>query len=419
MIKFKSIGMLLSLYLLFFACQDSSENQTNTTTPTIYNNTPTEIRFNTQTITDSAKLWWARALGDANGDKRTDLFFIHNNGSGGYLAYYQAPSKNGEIWQLVKIAEAPPTGGTFASGDLDAADIDGDGDMDVLGVKHTGEWDNAGEPAEIFWYENQHPNWVAHPIGGAPDAVKDVNLADFNGDGKMDLSVLTFDESKLTIFRQDGADQWTRVYDKSTTGLHEGMDAGDLDGDGDLDISANGYWFQNPGGDLTGDWTGRVIHKKWFNQTGDWSANATKNAIVDLNEDGKMDVVISHSERGGYPLAWYSSDDPVNGKWTEHIIKDSIAACHTLQVFDMDLDGDLDVFAGINQGRAVNINVNQFDVTIFLNDGQAKSWIPKVISDKGIYNGQIADLEGDGDYDIFQLPSHESTTMYLLENKLK
>lgn len=370
------------------------------------------LAFQSREIVDNARWWWAVTIGDVTNDGLQDIVFIDNNSSGGYIAYKKGQKEPG-IWEEIRIAEEPPTGGTFASGDLETGDIDGDGDQDVLAVKHTGEWDDAGAPAEIFWYRN--PDWKAFPIGEVPDAVKDLSLGDFNKDGKLDLAVLTFDEHTLSVFKQNDDQSFTRVQFLTVNNLHEGMDIGDVDGDGDVDIMATGYCFLNPGGDLTQEWKIESIDEKWHNQTGDWSQNATKNFCIDLNGDGKSEVFISHSERNGYPVSWYQRTE--NG-WVENVVTDSLSSCHTLQVFDFDMDGDLDVLAGSNAHRAVNIGQTEFPVIIFLNDGSNLHWTTLKIEDGGIYNGRVADFEGDGDFDIFRLPGHEAKEYFLLENKI-
>jgi hypothetical protein len=294
--------------------------------------------------------------------------------------------------------------------------MDGDGDQDILAVKHTGEWDDAGAEAELFYYEN--PSWTPHAIGKAKDAVKDLSIADFDGDGRADLAVLTFDEHNLRVHRQKEDGTFEMVVDITQKGLHEGMDVGDLDGDGDVDIAANGYVFTNPGGDLRGEWTVFVVDEKWHNQTGDWSANGTKQFVADIDDDGQPEIFISHSERGGYPLSYYQLQ--ANGSWKEYVVVDELPAAHTLQVFDMDLDGDLDVVTGINSARAVNLDpkVERYEVMVMLNQGDG-SWKRKLIETGGIYNGCVTDFEGDGDYDIFRYPSHEATELFFIENQVR
>ncbi len=366
-------------------------------------------------VVDNAKWWWALTIGDVTNDGLQDVIYINNNANGGYLGF-RAGAVSGDLWTETIVALEPPTGGTFAAGDLEVGDMDGDGDTDILAVKHTGEWDDAGDSAEIYYYEN--PTWKPHLIGGAKDAVKDLSIGDFDGDGRNDLAVLTFDEENLRIHHQQPDGSFKMVQDITRQGLHEGMDVGDLDGDGDVDIAANGFIFENPGGDLTGDWKISVVDEKWHNQTGDWSANGTKSFIADVDADGTPEIFISHSERGGYPLSYYQRN--ADGTYTEHVIIPELPAAHTLQVYDMDLDGDLDVVTGINFARAVNLDpkVDHFEVLVMLNDGKG-GWIRKVIENEGIYNGRVADFEGDGDFDLFRYPNHEATDLFFMENQTK
>ncbi len=42
-----------------------------------------------------------------------------------------------------------------------------------------------------------------------------------------------------------------------------------------------------------------------------------------------------------------------------------------------------------------------------------------MIENEGIYNGRVADFEGDGDMDIFRYPNHEATELFFMENQVK
>jgi hypothetical protein len=373
-----------------------------------------ELSFRSAPIADDANLWWARALGDINADGLLDVALQDNNGHGGWLGWIQAQS-GGKSWKRHIIAREAPGGGTFACGDMDVGDIDNDGDLDVLGFKHPGEWDDGGAPTEIYWFEN--PGWKHHRIGQAADFIKDLNLEDFNNDKKLDLVAITYEENRMAIFRQDSPTSWIKAKEFKINNLHEGMDVGDIDGDGDLDVAANGYWVENPGGDLSGNWEVRSVDAKFHNQTGDWSKNATKVFCRDITGDGRVEIFLSHSERKGYPVSWYHSAAPRKGPWNEHVIAKDMPACHTLQVFDMDSDGDYDVMAGLNRSRARGLGMKTFPVIIFLNQGNNRNWKRFLVTDQGIYNGQVGDLEGDGDNDIFRLPTHDATTFEVLVNQ--
>ncbi|WP_299534849.1 VCBS repeat-containing protein [Ulvibacterium sp.] len=373
-----------------------------------------QLAFQQRKIVDSAKYWWAHTPVDITGDEIADLLFINNNSGGGYLGYYKGQKEDG-LWELEIIAEKPITGGLFASGELEAADMDGDGDTDVFAVKHPGEWADAGATAEIFWYENSNGTWKPHTIGTAPDAIKDVSFADFDSDGKLDMALLTFDEHTLSIFRQEDRDTWQRVQFIENEVLHEGMDVGDLNKDGHPDIVATGMIYYSPGSDLSQPWVEENLDEQWNNQEGDWSRNGTKTFVRDVDGDGAAEIYMGHSERAGYPLVVYKRS---GDSWDSVTISDSIPACHTLQVHDFDLDGDFDIMAGINKGRAVNLDKTNFDVSIFLNEGDYTNYKEMVIETNGIYNGQAIDYDGDGDMDIFRYPDHEATDFFILENQI-
>lgn len=367
--------------------------------------------FSQRKIVDDAEWWWALNIGDVTGDGIQDLVYINNNANGGYLAYRKGQTEPG-LWKETVIAETPPMGGTFAAGDMETGDFDGDGDIDVFAVKHTGEWDDSTEAAELFWYEN--PSWKAYPIGDIKGALKDVSLADFDNDGLLDVATLTFHNENLRVFRQAGDGTFTLLQDITLKNLHEGMAVGDFDGDGFTDIVANGFSFRNPDGKLDQDWVFQTIHPRWHNQEGDWSRNGTKAAMADFNGDGRSEVVITHSERKGYPVSKYTYSS--SGLWLEYTLLQQLTAGHTLQIDDFDLDGNLDLLAGVNKGRAVNLGDTRFPVLIFFNAGDHSSVEILKITDRGIYNGRTSDYDGDGDIDILRLPEHGSKEVFLLEN---
>lgn len=364
-----------------------------------------------KTIVDNADHWWGKALADINGNGLKDFAVINDCAHGGWLGWYET-SEDAGAWTQHIVASTAPNGEEFACGDLDLGDFDNDGDIDLLGIAHTGEWDSKRATSTLYWYENDRPTWTPHVIGSVGAFIKDINVADFNNDGKLDIAVVMFVTHSLVVFRQDTPISWSKVQDFSITNLHEGMDAGDIDGDGDPDIAANGYWIENPGGDLTGSWTVRSIDTRWHSDPAgsNFRNNATKVFCRDITGDGKAEVFISDSENAE-PIMWYSSTDPKNDSWVGHEIADGYEYVHTLQVFDMDNDGDFDVFAGENGGQ-----VSDARATVFLNRGDNLSWTEHPIDTAGTYNSLVGDVEGDGTPDIWRLHSHSGNIFELTPN---
>ena len=90
-----------------------------------------EVPFQRYVLVQSgAEFWWARCHQDVNADGLVDFFVVNNNAKGGWLGWFETAPGYGPSRKHL-IARSGPDGGTFACGDLDAGDIDQDGDIDV------------------------------------------------------------------------------------------------------------------------------------------------------------------------------------------------------------------------------------------------------------------------------------------------
>lgn len=328
------------------------------------------------------------------------------------LDWYQNPSwekhtiRDGEEWEVGRVF---------------STDVDGDGDNDIVIVKRLPD-----STRPVVWYENPLPqktplegaNWIEHQIGIIPpresgDYIKEYNAADFDRDGKLDLVIGTFANPKgmpaeLFYFFQDDKDHFVLKVVEYENG-HEGMDIGDIDLDGDVDVVVNGRWFETPSDPRTGTFIGHNIDEKWYNQEDNWQRNATDVKVADVNGDGRLDVIISHSEKPDYPLSWYSAENP-KADWTEHVIDPNYGWCQTLDAGDVDLDGDIDILAGrFERNGPPKVGPPQ-DVRIYYNNGDGAGWTMQRLPDDpetddpndeagGMYDGQLVDLDNDGDLD--------------------
>ncbi|MCA9127777.1 MAG: VCBS repeat-containing protein, partial [Planctomycetales bacterium] len=244
----------------------------------------------------------------------------------------------------------------------------------------------------ICWIEN--PSWETHTVDRI--VLHDIEVADLDNDGDYDLvgrDQGEFGHSGKTLhfYRNDGQGHWQHREVACPNG--EGLRAADIDGDLDVDVVINAFWFENDGSVLDGKWQLHQFAPRWLHA-------ATFVAVADVNLDGRMDVILSPSELAGqrYRISWFESPEiPATSDWPEHPIALNVETVHHfVGAADFDLDGDVDVVtAEMQQGQDPD------EVQIYRNSGDCENWERVVLADSGSHSMRLVDVEGDGDIDLF------------------
>ena len=281
---------------------------------------------------------------------------------------------------------------TAADGALSvhAADIDGDGDFDVLSA--------SGADDTIAWYENRLNdginndfNPIEEVISTTADLATSVSAADVDGDGDLDVLSSSRADDKIAWYENTtgtGTFSTEKVIDASAVEA-KCVTTGDVDGDGDLDVLSSSrtdmviVWYEN----LSIHRSALFPQQSIISTVADFPVDIT---TADVDGDGDMDALAAFNNDN--LIAWYENISCIPLAFTPHSISSTAMGAQSVHVADMDRDGDLDV-----------LSASQADDKIawYANNGLAVFGAPQVISTAADGASAVftADVDGDGDVD--------------------
>lgn len=157
---------------------------------------------------------------------------------------------DGSQWQSFQpLASLQNRRDRFA-GDIELADINGDGNLDIV----VPDSDNSGSQGSLSWFENPGTlagEWTEHVVttfdGSAFENtvthLSELEVADLDGDGAVDLVVRDISHGVWVLVQRDGGWAPRRFIEVLP---REGLELADLDDDGRPDLVLNGQWLKTP-----------------------------------------------------------------------------------------------------------------------------------------------------------------------------
>ena len=333
-------------------------------------------------VIDPEKPWRSIFIGaaDLDGDTRPDIV------TGGW--WYRNPSGAAAPWERKTIGE--PLRNMAA-----LYDFDGDGHIDILGTQ--GRASEANPNFTLARNDGKGDLSIQDVVTAAGDFLQGIAVTRFTLRGPVEtalswhkaghgVQMLTFPEGRLRTISDVSQD--------------EGLSWGDIDRDGDMDLLLGTKWLRNDGD----TWSLHTLHPT--------PGDPDRNILADINRDGRLDAVVGF-EAINVPgkLAWYEQGSNPTGQWTEHVIAQVVGPM-SLDVRDMDGDGDFDVIVGEHNYK----EPATARLLVFENlDGKGGSWKRHVVytGDEHHDGAQVVDIDGDGDLDIISIGwSHGRVVLY-------
>jgi hypothetical protein len=210
-------------------------------------------------------------------------------------------------------------------------DVDGDADLDIVDALAGGN--------QIAVLRNDGAGTFGSPTYFDSGCNGEWGLAsgDLNGDGIVDLVVGCVGDGKIGVMLGDGDGTFTVLPSQNAGGSPWQVTLGDVDGDGDLDVTlANAFPGDGKGGALligNGDGTfGAPLRV-------DTGGHAPATDLGDLDGDGDLDWVLSGFVGGLWKV--YVNDGAGNFTFDQEFAATANPSCAVL--LDIDNDGDLDM----------------------------------------------------------------------------
>lgn len=221
-------------------------------------------------------------------------------GPGAALGWWEVPSDARRLadWKWHPLR---PVGWVMS---IIPADMDGDRDIDILFSDRRDSGDRTG----VYWLEN--PSWREHTVGSTGREVMFLDYADLDSDGQMDvLAAVKPRDIHIHHRLSKDARQWRSetITVPALTGTAKSVRATDVDGDGRVDLVYSAEQTPKEGSGviwLTRD--GRNVH----DISGPKGVKYDLIELIDLDGDQDLDVLTTE-ENDGLGVIWYENPGPL------------------------------------------------------------------------------------------------------------
>jgi len=306
------------------------------------------------------------------------------------------------------------------------ADIDLDGDIDIMVAEHTGTPD-------VVWYENPGNSsaltvglWTSHSLfdwesGTEPDCFSyEARLLDADGDGDLDCAVSSKEGGDVYLVRNPSIEDWgdvESIWGNQTFLLHNttcdynspdrqnwsfSCAHGQIVPGGAEEVATgvrmHGVYYWNYTGDGTSNWAENQWTRVTISEVDSGGYDGYFTDCFDIDGDGYADVITCAKNPDNEPIIIFQNPGDGSSIWNDNVLYDMDEDLRQFDCGDIDGDSDNDIVVASDEG----------DVTFWLeNPGSTWSdnWDSHIISDSVTYDDyshfvHFVDIDSDGDLDV-------------------
>ncbi|MFZ5493759.1 MAG: FG-GAP repeat domain-containing protein [Verrucomicrobiota bacterium] len=333
---------------------------------------------------------------DLDRDGRTDLVFCEAQDNEVRWVRQTAPGV---------FAEQLLAGNLKGPVHVESADMDGDGDLDLIVASMGAVFPNNDRIGTVYILENDgRQNFTARAVLENTTRTVDARAADLDGDGDLDLALAQFgyDQGEVAWLERTGPGEFRRHLLSELSGSINVCIA-DFNGDARPDVVAliSQQWeevhlFENQGG---GKFAARRL---WGSTNEDYGSSGL--TIADLNRDGRTDIIFTNGDGFGPaatpgPRPWHGVqwlENTGDGGFRYHRIA-NLPGAYSPVVADLDGDGAPDIAASAAYADWNNKNRNVVSLVWYRNDGRAR-FEPRILAraPKDLITLTAGDFDGSG-----------------------
>ncbi len=325
-------------------------------------------------------------ISDINSDGLVDIVA---QGTGGAICILFNEGGIIPSFELVQVATV-----AGALRNFDIADTDNDGDLDIISCGSTGTF-----TGEIWLHENvgKSPPLFQTSVIGMGGTFFDVDIADFNGDGYLDVVAASRSDDSVRCFHQNATSigQFDEFVITDEYASARSVEAADFDNDGHVDVIVGGFQFVQLFTNPNGDGIQFVRHDLFSSSS---ASGAMEVSLVDFNRDGEPDIITTWTGDDSIRLHKNLGSDPPSVETVTIGEADEPAFAVSA---DLNNDGLADVVSvssaddSVRYWRNLGSNPPTFDQEVISSSANMARWI------------DLGDLDSDGDLDVIAVSAFD------------